>query len=167
MWTLLSTSNYIHVCFIIKKNYFFPFSSKSDSAIRPLSPVCYPLALCPWSVCISGCKTQERWLHFILTMTEQCYTSPLLERIWGLWKVAKVIVWRNVWITYVWLKVSLIGYIFIWHFILLFVFNFFWQYCVTCRILVPGSEIKSGPPEWKCGVSTTGPPGKSLWHFRL
>ena len=33
---------------------------------------------------------------------------------------------------------------------------------LACRILAPGQGIKPVPLQWKCGVLTTGSPGKSL-----
>ena len=50
----------------------------------------------------------------------------------------------------------------LWHLAsLFFCFCFFWPLCKACGILVPWPGIES-PLHWKCGVLTTGLPGKSL-----
>ena len=42
------------------------------------------------------------------------------------------------------------------------IFIIFWSHYAACRIFVPQRGIKPVPLQWKIGVLTTGPPGKSL-----
>ena len=38
---------------------------------------------------------------------------------------------------------------------------FFWPHHAACGILVPQPGIEPRPPQWKLGILTSGPPGKS------
>ena len=42
---------------------------------------------------------------------------------------------------------------------------FFWLHCVVCGILVPRPGKEPVPLQWKLGVLTMGPPGKSLLFY--
>ena len=47
-------------------------------------------------------------------------------------------------------------------FIIYFYYYYFWPQCTACGILVlPDQGCNPSPLQWKCRVSTTGPPGKS------
>ena len=58
------------------------------------------------------------------------------------------------------LKQSLRSSTHTWAFSFLFFF-FFWLHHSRCRILVPDQGSNPRPLQWKRGVLTTGPPGKS------
>ena len=43
-------------------------------------------------------------------------------------------------------------------------FFFFWPPSTACGILIPDHGLNLCPLQWKCGVLTAGPPGKSPRH---
>ena len=45
--------------------------------------------------------------------------------------------------------------------------NVFWPSCMACGILVSDQGSNQHPLQWKCGVLTTGLPGKSLLQIYL
>ena len=46
-----------------------------------------------------------------------------------------------------------------------FLLFYFLLYHAACRILVPQPEMEPRPLQWKCGVLSTGLPGKFLFAF--
>ena len=53
----------------------------------------------------------------------------------------------------------------VWGFLIIFNFYFSWLCHTACRILIPSLGTTVSSLQWKHGVLTTGPPGKSLTFF--
>ena len=51
------------------------------------------------------------------------------------------------------------------HFQHTIIITFFWLYHTACRILVPWPGIKPMPLQWKLGILTTEPSGKSPYYY--
>ena len=57
---------------------------------------------------------------------------------------------------------TLVCILFLFQFIFFLSF-FFWLHHTACWVLVPWLGIRPVPPQWQCGVLTTGLPAKSLF----
>ena len=108
-------------------------ASRTQPASR--SPVSV-WTLAPEGSCGACCEPRlsQRRAHFFFFLSEECFI-------------------------YLFIFIYIYIYFFYWS---LVDFFFFWLCFLVCGILVPQPGIEPVPLQWKCGVSTTGPPGKSL-----
>ena len=129
-----------------------------------------------FSICVSWLKTEYRMLSihrpdvYQRAWVNALFLTPVLDfsffdKLFSCWKM------QETWVAQIDLE-SVVLFLVVmftclletWEFLLLVCvdfFFFFWLHHAACRILVPDQGSNSCPLQWKLGVLTTGPPGKS------